>query len=86
MTAQEQTALVALANSATASLAADAVLDGNKVTVQSRAQAALTANAAFLALASPTNAQMLAQVQRLTRECNALIRLSQGLVADISDT
>lgn len=62
------------------------MLDGNKVTVQSRAQAALTANAAFLALASPTNAQMLAQVQRLTRECNALIRLSQGLVADISDT
>jgi len=58
----------------------------NAAVVHSRAQAALTANAAFLALASPTNAQVVAQVQRLTKECNALIRLTLSLLADISDT
>lgn len=47
----------------------------NAVTLVGKAQAALNANATFLALGAPTNAQTLAQVQLLTKECNALIRL-----------
>lgn len=58
----------------------------NQQTLQNRAQAAQAANATFLALASPTNAQTLAQVQLLTKECNALIKLALGLFADTSGT
>jgi hypothetical protein len=55
----------------------------NADTLQTRARTALAANATFLALASPTNAQVTAQVQRLTRECTALIRL---IVNELSTT
>jgi hypothetical protein len=44
--------------------------------LREKARTALALNDAFLALASPTNAQTLTQVQRLTRECSALIRLA----------
>lgn len=47
----------------------------NRSTLTDRATTALTTNVAFLGLASPTNAQTLAQVQTLTKECSALIRL-----------
>lgn len=47
----------------------------NRETLETRARAALTANASYLAIASPTNAQNLAQIRLLTRECNGLIRL-----------
>lgn len=49
-------------------------------TLTQKAGQALTANATFLALAAPTNAQTLAQVQLLTRECNALIRLATQML------
>ena len=43
-----------------------------------KANAALAANATFLAIASPTNAQVLAQTRLLTRQVNARIRLVRG--------
>ena len=55
----------------------------NAADLTAKAQAAIAANATFLALASPTNPQVLAQVQRLTRECSALIKL---LLNDLNDT
>jgi hypothetical protein len=58
----------------------------NEEDLRSRAASALAANATFLALASPTNAQTVAQVQRLTRECSALIRLVLGRFEDTAGT
>lgn len=49
----------------------------------SKFDAAISNNDAFLAIASPTNAQVVTQVQRLTRECTALLRLGR---ADLQDT
>lgn len=51
----------------------------NQATLTQKATAALTANTTFLNLATPTNAQVLAQVQMLTRENSALIRLALNL-------
>lgn len=48
--------------------------------IERKAVQALDANIAFLALPTPTNAQVAAQVNRLTRECSALIRLLLGLL------
>lgn len=50
----------------------------NLATLQQRATQALTTNATFQAIASPTNAQIAAQVQALTKECNGIIRLLLG--------
>jgi hypothetical protein len=46
--------------------------------LRTKMRAALADNATFLALASPTQAQTLAQVRRLTRQTNALIRATVG--------
>lgn len=48
----------------------------NRTDLAAKLQQALDVNATYLGLASPTNAQTTAQVQRLTRECSALIRLA----------
>lgn len=50
--------------------------DPNKLTLTQRAQNALTTNSTYLAIATPTNAQVTAQVAALTRQSSALIRLS----------
>jgi hypothetical protein len=47
----------------------------NHATLVGRARDALAENATFLAIGSPTNAQALAQIQALTRQVNAVIRL-----------
>lgn len=60
--------------------------EANRAAVLAKAQAALTANATFLALASPTNAQTLAQVQRLSRQMDGVLRVLSNLLDDVSDT
>lgn len=50
----------------------------NEETLRQRAEEALAANGAFLAKATPTNAEILAHVRLLTRESSALIRLALG--------
>jgi Lon protease-like protein len=47
----------------------------NQATIEQQADAALVSNATFLAIASPTAAQVAAQVKALTRQTNGLIRL-----------
>lgn len=53
---------------------ADAQND-NAVTMESQAASALTNNRTYLALSSPTNAQVAAQVRALTQQNTQLIRL-----------
>lgn len=61
-------------------------IGANRDDITAKARQALAANTAFLAIASPTNAQVVAQVNRLTRECSALIRLVLDELADTAGT
>ena len=58
----------------------------NASTLLARAQLALTQNATYLALPTPTAAQQTAQINRLTRECSALIRLLLGQTESLTDS
>lgn len=52
--------------------------EANGGTLRTQAETALTGHRTFLAIASPTNAQVAAQVKALTRSDLALIRLALG--------
>jgi hypothetical protein len=58
----------------------------NQQALNQKAQTALSHNATFLGIASPTSAQAITQVQALTRQTNALIRLVLGLLDSTSGT
>ena len=65
-------------------IAAEHVRVGNRGTIVQQAQGALASNAAYIALASPTNAQVAAQVKALTRQNNKIIRLLLSQIGDRS--
>jgi hypothetical protein len=52
--------------------------DTNRTTIVEQATTALTDNATFIAIATPTTAQNAAQIKALTRQVNKLIRLAIG--------
>jgi hypothetical protein len=58
----------------------------NMLAILEAAESALAANATFLAIGAPTNAQVLAQVQTLTKECNGIIRLLTARLESTSGT
>lgn len=66
--------------------AAQAVIAANADTLRGRAQAALAANVTFLAIGSPTTAQVTAQAKALTRQVDALIRLAINLTDSVADS
>ena len=60
-----------------AELDADAA-NANDTTIREQANTALDNNRTYLAIASPTNAQVAAQVRGLTQQMNGVIRLVLG--------
>ena len=84
LTTAEQTAFDAGVAGAPAVEAANQAQRANLATIRQRAAQALTDNAAFLALPAPTAAQAIPQVVALTRQVNALIRLTLGALDSTS--
>lgn len=70
-----QRALTSQEAAALAAQDAGAATTANGDTLRSQAAQALAANRTYVALASPTNAQVAAQVKALTRQNNGIIRL-----------
>lgn len=62
-----------------------ATATANMATLLGKADAASTNNAAYLALASPTNAQAVAQVAALTRQVTVLVRLARRDLLNSTD-
>ena len=58
----------------------------NLITLQSRASTALTNNATYLALGSPTTTQNTAQIQALTRQMDGIIRMLLQATSTITDS
>jgi hypothetical protein len=70
-------------DAAIAQAALDILNDNNEAALQSKMKDAVVANKAFLAIQTPTNAQVVAQVRSLTRQSTAIIKM---LGHDLSDT
>jgi hypothetical protein len=68
-------------NAAADAAALTATATSNDAALREKARTAIQGNKDFLAIASPTNAQTLAQVKALTRQNNALIPLVLGVTA-----
>jgi hypothetical protein len=58
----------------------------NRDDLTTKATSALTANATYLAITSPSNAQVSAQVTKLTRQMDGVIRLLLNQLDDTSGT
>jgi hypothetical protein len=57
--------------------------EANRLTIEDQARQALVNNRTFVALATPTNAQVLAQTRALSRQVNGIIRM---LLNQLDDT
>lgn len=64
----------------------DVTIEVNSKDLRAKAQAALAANATYIAIAAPTVAQNTAQTKALTRQVNALIRMTLNLLDDVTGT
>jgi len=73
-------------DSLVALIQAGATASANEATLRAKAATALASNATFQAIASPTQAQALAQVKDLTRQVNALIKLATQSLSDTTGT
>lgn len=62
----------------------DAIVNADML--NDRLRAALAVNVAYLAIAAPTAAQQRAQIERLTRQTTALLRLALGEIDTVDGT